>query len=285
MFISQIVLFLEKYQNIEKQQFLDILSTSNIHRFEPFKFEKDFLLTLILIKFGEKYPDLIFKGGTCLNKVYFPYFRLSEDLDFVLDIDMGRSARKTLLKRYENDFKDDLVLLWLTLRDDRTKFDEYKLAMFTFEYASVIDNSAQTIKIDISLKWRLLLPPLSRKIQSLFIDQIYEEPIFWEHTITCIDLRESLAEKMRAALTRDVPAIRDFFDIWYVKKYSAFDFNDMDFRELVHTKLQEVDYSYTLDEHYELLKKQIITDLKPVLSDQYDFDFPGIYNFILAFKK
>ncbi len=285
MFINQIVLFLEKYQNIEKQQFLDILSTSNIHGFEPFKFEKDFLLTLILIKFGEKYPDLIFKGGTCLNKVYFPYFRLSEDLDFVLDIDMGRSARKSLLKRYENDFKDDLVLLWLTLRDDRTKFDEYKLAMFTFEYASVIDNSAQTIKIDISLKWRLLLPSLSRKIQSLFIDQIYEEPLFWEHTITCIDLRESLAEKMRAALTRDTPAIRDFFDIWYVRQYSAFDFNDMDFRELVHTKLQEVDYSYTLDEHYELLKKQIITDLKPVLSDQYDFDFPGIYNFILTFKK
>ena len=59
----------------------------------------------------------------------------------------------------------------------------------------------------------------------------------------------------------------------------------MVFRELVHTKLHEVDYMYTLDEHYELLKKQIITDLKPVLSDQHDFDFPGIYDFILAFKK
>jgi predicted nucleotidyltransferase component of viral defense system len=88
MFINQIVLFLEKYPNIEKQQFLEILSISNTQGFEPFKFEKDFLLTLILIKFGEKYPDLIFKGGTCLNKVYFPYFRLSEDLDFVLDVDI-----------------------------------------------------------------------------------------------------------------------------------------------------------------------------------------------------
>lgn len=285
MFIEKINTFLPQYKDLTKEDFLSILWYSNRKSFLELKLEKDFLLTLILIKFGEKYPDLIFKGGTCLNKVYFPYFRLSEDLDFVLDVDIGKSARKTLLKQYENDFKDNLALLWLTLRDDRTKFDEYKLAMFTFEYHSILDDSLQTIKIDISLKQRLRLPSVKWKIQALFIDEVLEESIFWEHTITCIDLRESLAEKIRAALTRGTPAIRDFFDIWYVRQYSVFDFSDMVFRELVHIKLHEVDYMYTLDEHYELLKKQIITDLKPVLSDQHDFDFPGIYDFILTFKK
>lgn len=285
MFIEKINTFLPQYKDLTKEDFLSILWYSNRKSFLELKLEKDFLLTLILIKFGEKYPDLIFKGGTCLNKVYFPYFRLSEDLDFVLDVDIGKSARKTLLKQYENDFKDNLTLLWLTLRDDRTKFDEYKLAMFTFEYHSILDDSLQTIKIDISLKQRLRLPSVKWKIQALFIDEVLEESIFWEHIITCIDLRESLAEKIRAALTRGTPAIRDFFDIWYVRQYSVFDFSDMVFRELVHTKLHEVDYMYTLDEHYELLKKQIITNLKPVLSDQHDFDFPGIYDFILAFKK
>lgn len=285
MFIGQIFNFLGRYQNIEKEKFLEILSISNTQTFEPFKFEKDFLLTLILIKFWEKYPDLVFKGGTCLNKIYFPYFRLSEDLDFVLDVDLGRSARKTLLKKYENDFIDDLAILGIILRDERTKFDEYKLAMFTFEYNSVIDDSIQTIKIDITLKQRLLLSPVPGRIRSIFIEPVYEESLFGDHTISCINLSESIAEKMRAALTRGTPAIRDFFDIWYVKQYSAFDFNDTVFRELVYMKLQEVEYLYTLDEYYELLQKQITTDLIPVLSDTHDFDFQEIYDFILSFKK
>ena len=88
MFIDRIQAFLPIYQNRELQNFLRLLHISNTREFDIFKLEKDFLLTLILIKFGEKYPDLVFKGGTCLNKIYFPYFRLSEDLDFVLDVDL-----------------------------------------------------------------------------------------------------------------------------------------------------------------------------------------------------
>ncbi len=89
MFINKIHIFLPQYEDITIEQFLEILEISNTRKFDRFKFEKDFLLTLILIKFGEKYGDLVFKWGTCLNKVYFPYFRLSEDLDFVLDVDIS----------------------------------------------------------------------------------------------------------------------------------------------------------------------------------------------------
>lgn len=285
MFIENIQTFLPQYENFGKEKFLRILSWSNTRDFDSFKFEKDFILTLILIKFWEKYQDLIFKWGTCLNKVYFPYFRLSEDLDFVLDVDLGRTARKALLKKYEEDFVADLALLGLTLRDEQTKYDEYRLAMFTFEYFSVINNSLQTIKIDISLKWRLSLAPKSGKIQSIFIDDIYEEPLFSQnHTIRCINLTEALAEKMRAALTRREPAIRDFFDIWYTRKVGGFDFTDTLFIKILREKLAEVGYVYTLEENREVLKKQIQTDLKPVLTDDFWFDFDEIYDFILSYK-
>jgi hypothetical protein len=89
---------------------------------------------------------------------------------------------------------------------------------------------------------------------------------------------------MRAALTRKDSAIRDFFDIWYVQQNSNFNFSDPVFIELVDTKLYEVDYKYTLEENYGNLQKQILTDLKPVLNKEYDFDFENIYNFILSFK-
>ncbi len=152
MFIEKIRAFLPEYGNFTVEEFLEMLEISNVRKFDRFKFEKDFLLSLVLIKFGKAFPHLVFKGGTCLNKVYFPYFRLSEDLDFVLDIDAGRPARQAVLKKYEEDFVRELEALGLALRDERTKFDEHRLAMFTFEYASAIDGSPQTIKIDISCK-------------------------------------------------------------------------------------------------------------------------------------
>jgi len=115
----------------------------------------------------------------------------------------------------------------LAIKDDRIKLDGYKLAMFTFEYKSIINNSIQTIKIDISLKNKLQLKPIHWKIQSIYIDNVLEESIFKEHFVNCIDIKESTAEKLRAALTRKNPAIRDFFDIWYIKNNSDFDFNEI----------------------------------------------------------
>src|SRR5665648_308750 len=44
--------------------------------------EKDYYLTLILSQIYELSENLVFKGGTCLNKVYYAYYRLNEDLDF-----------------------------------------------------------------------------------------------------------------------------------------------------------------------------------------------------------
>ncbi len=284
MYIENIKKFYPKYENISREKYIKILEWANIKEFDEFKLEKDFLLSLILIKFWELFPDLTFKWGTCLNKIYFPYFRLSEDLDFVISKNIGRTARKTLLRKYEQDFSRELWKLWLTTEEKRTKFDEHKLMMLNYTYNSVIDGSSQTIKLDISLKWTLQLAPISWEIQSIYKDKILEEDIFWTHTISCIDLQEALAEKIRAALTRKFPAIRDFFDVWYIKNNSDFDFSNPDFKKLVDIKLAEVDYEYSSKWDYGILEKQIKTDLQPVLHQNYNFSLREIYDFIMAFK-
>jgi inorganic pyrophosphatase len=51
MYIEKINDFLEKYKNIKKEEFLKIINISNKNEFNIYKYEKDFLLTLILIKF------------------------------------------------------------------------------------------------------------------------------------------------------------------------------------------------------------------------------------------
>jgi Zn-dependent M32 family carboxypeptidase len=100
-----------------------------------------------------------------------------------------------------------------------------------------------------------------------------------------MNLVEMVAEKIRASLTRKDPAIRDFFDIRYIKNNSDFDFTNEKFKEIVELKLKEVEYKYSLEENYNLLIKQIETDLKPVLNEISDFNFEEIYKFILTFKK
>lgn len=286
MYLEKISTFLPMYSNMNKSDFITMIQGLGKSPGLAYKYEKDFILTLILIRFSEVFPDLVFKWGTCLNKVYFPYFRLSEDLDFVRENkdDLGRTGRKSLLKQYENTMISELLKLGLTLQDERTKFDEYRLAMFSFAYESALDSSMQTIKIDISLKSQLQLPPVRLPIRAIFQDVILGEDIFSEHTLTCIDLTEALAEKMRAALTRREPAIRDFFDIWYARTLWGFDFSDPVFRDLLSGKLREVDYAYTLEENHDLLMRQIKTDLRSVLTDDYGFDFDSIYTFVLSYK-
>jgi len=47
--------------------------------------EKDLYLQALLAKLSKsKYfsENFVFKGGTCLTKAYFGYYRFSEDLDF-----------------------------------------------------------------------------------------------------------------------------------------------------------------------------------------------------------
>lgn len=49
--------------------------------------EKDWALSYVLLgltSVAELRDELVFKGGTCLRKAYFPGYRFSEDLDFSL---------------------------------------------------------------------------------------------------------------------------------------------------------------------------------------------------------
>ncbi len=69
-----------------------------------------------------------------------------------------------------------------------------------------------------------------------------------------------------------------------MREFSDFDFASEAFRGLLRDKLGEVEYLYTLEENRELLVRQITTDLRPVLTDDFGFDFDSIYTFILSCK-
>jgi predicted nucleotidyltransferase component of viral defense system len=66
-------------------------------RFSQALLEKDYHLTRILHKIaGKNMPSLVFKGGTCLNKCYLGFYRLSEDLDFVFNENLPKDINTSL---------------------------------------------------------------------------------------------------------------------------------------------------------------------------------------------
>lgn len=282
MHINNIKKFIWIDFDYSKKDFLEILESSNSHGFDAYKLEKDFLLTVILIFIWRHYKELVFKGWTCLNKIYLDYFRLSEDLDFVVINTWNRTERKAILEEYKQRLTKDLAILWLEIIDQRTKFNEDRQWIFNFSYTSLIDNSPQNIQIDITMKEKLEIEPTSKHIKSIFISKTMEESIFVEHTITCMEFDEIVAEKTRASLTRIQPAIRDFFDVWYIKNFAKFDFERI--MDLIETKLEESNHEYTIDESFDLLDKQIETDLKPVLKKNFEFDLKEIFEFIKQLK-
>lgn len=274
------------------------LYTINTQGFKEILLEKDFYLTVLLHRIAREIPEITFKGGTCLNRVYFPYFRLSEDLDFSISIENPRvntnGKRQKFAYHMREKMKEIGKMMDRKLNDDdrhhqkaqgntSLKSKEYTYLKYVLSYTSIFNQKEQTIKIEITYTNKQHLPWHEGTIHSIFIDPILEEPIFGEISITCLALEEMMAEKMRAALTRQTPAIRDFFDIRYVKK-QWFDFASI--KQLIHDKVSESEGWYTVDDYYDALRIQIESDLDPVLWKEYpDFDFDQIYAYVLSFKE
>jgi predicted nucleotidyltransferase component of viral defense system len=70
--------------------------------------EKDYYCSLVLKSLELYTTNLVFKGGTCLSKVYSDFYRLSEDLDFVIStpVNVSRSRRRALIEPIKSRFID-----------------------------------------------------------------------------------------------------------------------------------------------------------------------------------
>lgn len=259
--------------------------------------EKDYFCTVILCALQEMTLEylqngdtglLYFKGGTCLSKVHARFYRMSEDLDFAIPVseNSSRSQRSRLI----TPFKKLIAELpkrepALTVSQELTGHNNSTQYVASICYSSLMIGQPETIKIEISLRervlertqamfpaWTLLLNPLRRKMAVA--------PI----SIAALSCRETYAEKFRAALTRQEPAIRDFYDIDYGNREHLFDINDAKLLRLVAKKLVVVDHGIielTLSRKREL-HQQVEQQLVPVLRqrDLESFDLDGAFEIV-----
>ncbi|MCK4653124.1 MAG: nucleotidyl transferase AbiEii/AbiGii toxin family protein [Candidatus Cloacimonetes bacterium] len=263
--------------------------------FLPELIEKDYYCSLILnYLFQDNDINLVFKGGTCLSKVYTNFYRMSEDLDFVIPVkpNISKNARRQLVK----PVKQKLVNLineysCFSIQNELTGYNVSKQYIGVLSYNSVIESAKKTgeIKIEIGMREELIQDVDWMQTSTLLIDPFKEKKVIPDFKTQCLSLEEVYAEKFRAALSRREPAIRDYFDIFYAVSNLKIGFLNKKFLKLVEQKLDvpdndPIDISNMRKKELQL---QIETELKPFLrpEDFNKFDFEIAFRIIEKIMK
>jgi predicted nucleotidyltransferase component of viral defense system len=248
--------------------------------------QKDYYITIVLSKINELSKDLIFKGGTCLSKIYYSYYRLSEDLDFTLELsgNSTRTTRSSAIKPIKERLKPFLKSFDMSIEGiEKAGHRESTQYIFYLDYPSVVFNKKDSIKLEIGLRFNPIFPAVTKKVNHKFLHPFTKEPLFDGGNVNCLSIKELVAEKLRAASTREVIAARDFYDLGYLLR-GNFDFKDKELLSLFKKKLKEDKFSSDLkkysvnlgrpEKEIEEMKSRIGDELFPVLTieKQKSFD-------------
>ena len=241
--------------------------------------EKDYFCTALLEYLAATANKLVFKGGTCLAKVHANFYRLSEDLDFV--IPMPTDAPRAKRSKQAAAVKEAVAALpkqipFFRLVEPLTGTNNSTQYNAVIGYASLVGRQEETIKIEVALREPLLLDPLNDLAQTILLDPVSRKPLLKPLEVRCIAKMEAFAEKFRAALSRREVAVRDFFDLDYAVRRLGLQSENPELIDLVRRKLtvpgnEPVDVSAN---RLAALRQQVGPQLQPVLraEDFAEFD-------------
>lgn len=279
---------------IDKERLKDIIPViASQRKFRPAIVEKDYYLTIILNNVGSLLSDrIVLKGGTLLYKVHLNYRRLSEDLDFtyfskaVLSTRSGRSKAITPIRNKMPEFLKELGL-----KSENPKgqgFNNSTQYIFYVQYESFVTAKDEIVKIEISLRQ----PPMDKPVHSV-VRHFYQDPFTNKNLIPVgkvlsLSLREAVAEKLKASISRRDVAIRDYYDLWCIAE-SGFDFYQKKFVSLFKRKLSDEGYHGDYRVNFGLsaemitsLYRQVETDLMPAVMSDVGFDLDEVFKMFNA---
>jgi predicted nucleotidyltransferase component of viral defense system len=196
--------------------------------------ERDYVQNWLL-----KYlPDMAFKGGTCLRKIYFKNYRFSDDLDFTL-------LKRTDITNLENNILKAVIQTKTESKIEiENEINSKKMKNgYSFDiYFRITRVSGSPIKIKIDIT-KYENEKIINQIIKKEIKHPYSEKI--DAKVLVYSLNEIFAEKTRSLFERTRP--RDIYDVWHLKDNIAFD------RKLFKKKCEFKNFKPNIDE---LLKRK-----------------------------
>ena len=141
--------------------------------------EKDYYCSLILADFAPLFSSgLVFKGGTCLSKVYAGFYRLSEDLDFAISIPttarprVRREARLPVKRHLEQIAKR---LPALSTSDPPQGHDGNRQYNAILQYESAVTGELEAVKVQVAIREPIIEATVSCTGRTLLRHPVAEE--------------------------------------------------------------------------------------------------------------
>lgn len=185
---------------ISKEELIELSKKTGL---KPFMQEKHYLQSLVLSRiYSVVTAELVFKGGTALF-FFNGLNRFSEDLDFSLNGDIELDPIKDSIS---SGF--ELLNIPVEITDvDSQAGVSFKVKAQGPLYSGEL--SIGVVDVEISDRRDVLLNPVAKNLVPIYDD-------LRPFTVSVMDLKEIMAEKVRAVLKRD--KARDIYDIWFLLK-------------------------------------------------------------------
>jgi len=188
--------------------------------------EKDYALTWLLsgiYRDDSKLKDImIFKGGTAIRKIYFPEWRLSDDMDFTIMQEVDPSALKQSFEQVFSSVSKRSSIIY-----SFSSFNTGEFAIFADVQFLGPMGFKNKISHDISLKEKMIEKPMRIKVKPGYED-------IPEFEVIVYSPNEIMVEKLRSIFQRG--KARDYYDVWRLMKEK--EFNPDKIRELLILKCQ-----------------------------------------------
>ncbi|MDP3742533.1 MAG: nucleotidyl transferase AbiEii/AbiGii toxin family protein [Candidatus Micrarchaeota archaeon] len=195
--------------------------------------EKDYVQHWTLTYLTRTGLDLVFKGGTCLQKAYnLP--RYSEDLDFTA------AGENIEIKGIDKFFSEAGFSETKLKKREAKNSASYKLRTRGPLYVGK-EVSEVSVTIEISKRERIAITPLTAIVKPPYSD-------LSAYQVLCMDKAEIAAEKIRAIYTRE--SARDLYDLYYLLYQKA---NPSE--ELVNEKLAFYELKFSNEEFEKRIAK------------------------------
>jgi len=253
--------------------------------FLPRIIEKDYFATILLHYISRSCDEIVFKGGTCLAKVHFEFYRMSEDLDFSIPtlLDSTRAQRRRSVERVKqviNDIHDQLD--FMVVVSPMIGANNSRQYSAVIQYQSLMTSEMEMLKVEVGLREPLLAPSVEGQARTQLLNPVSRRSLVQSVNVRCLSILEASAEKIRAALTRREVAIRDFYDIQYAIDHNHLDPGNTHLLNLVQGKLSIPgnDPVDTSEGRLQDLELQLNAQLQPVLRsrDFADFELERAFN-------
>lgn len=191
-----------------------VIGVSELLNIEECVIEKDYYVTQVihlLSTVENEYFRLIFCGGTCLAKAHKLVNRMSEDVDFKIQLKDGyqltRSRLIKELKAFREQIKSSLNIPDISISDSVAR-NEGKYQRVILSYPQLFPVN-QALRPDMMLEFtysNIRCPIDNCQIKTIIEDYVEAITLFDPPETKCVSIIETAAEKW-VALTRRIMAI------------------------------------------------------------------------------